>query len=58
MVALEVIDPGMLVQLQDTWSRRVWGHQGLAQGGPMDLTCLLLGKLPSGKQHVLSRSWR
>ncbi|WP_419535198.1 biotin-dependent carboxyltransferase family protein [Endozoicomonas sp.] len=36
MVALEVIDPGMLVQLQDT-GREGMGYQGLAQGGPMDL---------------------
>lgn len=36
MVALEVIDPGMLVQLQDP-GREGMGYQGLAQGGPMDL---------------------
>ena len=36
MVALEVIDPGMLAQLQDL-GRTGMGHQGLAQGGPMDL---------------------
>ncbi len=36
MVALEVLDPGMMTQLQDTGRTGV-GYQGLAQGGPMDL---------------------
>lgn len=36
MVALEVIDPGMMTQLQDPGRTGV-GYQGLAQGGPMDL---------------------
>ncbi|MFK0571937.1 biotin-dependent carboxyltransferase family protein [Endozoicomonas sp.] len=36
MVALEVIDPGLMVQLQDL-GRTGMGHQGVAQGGPMDL---------------------
>ena len=36
MAALEVIEPGLMVQIQDLGRTGV-GHLGIAQGGPMDL---------------------